>query len=214
MKIAKRTLFSGALAAITVGALSLFATSAVADHHKGAMKAEVGDKAPDFTLTDLEGKQHTLSDYTEDGKIVVLEWFNADCPYVVKHHQRFDTMKSLSSKYADKGVVWIAVNSGRKGHPTTGVERNMKAAEGWSIDYPILLDETGKVGKMYEAKTTPHMYIIDAEGTLRYAGAIDNNRSPSTLGDVNYVDQALSQILAGETVTNSETRPYGCSVKY
>jgi len=213
---ATRTFLTGALTALTIGAAGLFtAATATADHHKNHMeKAEVGHKAPDFTLEDLSGKKHTLSDYTEDGKIVVLEWFNPDCPYVVKHHERHNTMAETAAKYESDGVVWIAINSGREGHSTTGVDRNKRAMKKWNMDTPILLDETGKVGQMYGAKTTPHMYIIDTDGMLRYNGAIDNDRSPYELGSVNYVDQALSQIMSGSKVATAETRPYGCSVKY
>jgi peroxiredoxin len=189
------------------------ASTASAQKTKDAV-AKVGAPAPDFTLTDLEGNSHTLSEYTKAGKIVVLEWFNPDCPFVVKHHKTGSTMQDLSAKYAEQGVVWLAINSGKPGKQGTGMERNLSAVEEFGFSYPLMLDETSMVGEMYGAKTTPHMYIIDTDGVLRYAGAIDNNPSATKFGDVNYVDQALTQILAGETVTDAETRAYGCSVKY
>lgn len=203
----------GIAAVAAAGLLAFTAPGAGADDHKGEA-AKVGEKAPDFTLTDLEGNSHTLSEYTNNGKIVVLEWFNPDCPYVVKHHERATTMQDLADKYEDDGVVWLAINSGKPGKQGTGMERNMSAKESFGFSYPLMLDETSAVGEMYGATRTPHMYIIDTDGVLRYAGAIDNNSSAREFGDVNYVDQALGQILAGETVTVTETQAYGCSVKY
>ncbi|MEC9373200.1 MAG: thioredoxin family protein [Planctomycetota bacterium] len=200
--------FAAAAAVFTVAAV----TPATAGDH--AEHAEVGKAAPDFTLTDLNGKKHTLSTYTNDGKVVVLEWFNPDCPFVVKHHKNNDTMKKTAAKYADKGVVWLAINSGAEGKQGAGMDRNMSAVSEFDIEYPVMLDMDGKVGRMYGAKTTPHMYVINTEGVLVYAGAIDNDNSASRLGSVNYVAQALDQVLAGETVTEASTRPYGCSVKY
>lgn len=171
---------------------------------------KVGDKAPDFTLTDTDGVTHKLSDYTSQGKIVVLEWFNPTCPYVVKHHEVHSTMSDLADKYADRGVVWLAVNSG----PRDTAEGSQKAREKWSIDYPILMDGEGDVGKAYGSKNTPTMYVIDKEGVIQYVGAIDNNRDAKTLGDVNYVEQALEAVLAGSNVETAYAKPYGCNVKY
>ncbi len=170
----------------------------------------VGKQATDFTLTDTEGKEHTLSTYLNDGKIVVLEWFNPTCPYVVKHHEVHSTMSDLADKYADRGVVWLAVNSG----PRDTAEGSQKAREKWSIDYPILMDGEGDVGKAYGSKNTPTMYVIDKEGVIQYVGAIDNNRDAKTLGDVNYVEQALEAVLAGSNVETAYAKPYGCNVKY
>jgi peroxiredoxin len=210
--------FGMGLASVAVAGLVAFgvANTASADKHKDkdAKVAKVGYKAPDFTLTDIDGKSHTLSDYTKAGKIVVLEWFNPDCPFVVKHHKTFTTMSDLANKYADKDVVWIAINSGAPGKQGHGLDRNRSARDEFAFTYPLLIDEDNKVAHKYEAKVTPHMFIIDTAGVLRYNGAIDNNRSAATLGDVNYVKQALDQVLAGETVTETETRPYGCTVKY
>lgn len=178
--------------------------------------AKVGAKAPNFTLTDLDGVSHSLSDYSgEDGKVVVLEWFNPGCPFVKKHY-RDDTMtmNKLADKYRDQGVVWLRINSGAPGKQGAGLELNKQAAQQWNISDTILLDETGVVGKAYNAKNTPSMAVIGKDGTLMYWGAIDNNRGAAKAGETNYVDLALQQVLAGETVTTATTKPYGCGVKY
>jgi len=172
--------------------------------------AEVGSAAPDFTLTDLDGDEHTLSDYTAEGKVVVLEWFNPDCPFVVKHYKA-STMADLAAEFGED-VVWLAINSNAPGKQGSGAERNRRAVEEWGISYPVCLDEPGEVGQRYRARTTPHMYVIDAEGVLRYAGAIDD--SPRGTAETNYVRAALEAVLAGEAVETTTTRPYGCSVKY
>lgn len=199
---------------VTVAALSAaaFVGAGATAAPEAKQPAKVGEKAPNFALTDTEGKTVNLSDY--EGKVVVLEWFNPGCPFVVKHHEKFTTMTDLASEFVAKDVVWLAINSGAPGKEGHGLELNKQKKADWHINYPILIDESGEVGKMYGAKTTPHMYVIDKDGTLKYAGAIDNNPSATKLGDVNYVRQALNEVLAGETVTTPETRPYGCSVKY
>ncbi len=186
----------------------------------GGMRAtdppKVGEKAPVFKLTDTEEEKFDLEETLkrDDVKAVVLEWFNPGCPYVVKHHQRFTTMKKLDREFREEGVVWIAINSGAEGKQGAGIETNREYKKKWAIDYPILLDESGKVGKAYGATNTPHMFVIGKEGNLVYKGAIDDNRSPSTLGETNYVKQALQEYLAGETVSTPETKAYGCGVKY
>ncbi|MFG0312577.1 MAG: thioredoxin family protein [Phycisphaerales bacterium] len=177
--------------------------------------AEVGAKAPDFTLVDINGEEHTLSEYTEKGHTVVLEWFNPDCPFVKKHYRDdTGTMLNIQRDMKDEKVTWLLVNSGRKGHSTTGVDRNKKAVDAWGITAPVLLDESGKVGMAYNAKRTPEMYIIDAQGVLRYHGAIDDRSDAAAPGKTNYVRNALQQVLAGETVSTTKTKAYGCSVKY
>jgi peroxiredoxin len=173
-----------------------------------------GDDAPDFTLADTQGKEHTLSDYLKDGKTVVLEWFNPDCPFIVKHHQKHKTMNESFAKVMDHDVVWLAINSGAEGKQGHGLERNRKAVKDFEMPFPLLLDPTGTVGMQYGAKTTPHMYIITPEGKVVYNGAIDDDRSPTELGKTNYVLQALHQLMKGEKVGEAETKPYGCSVKY
>lgn len=177
-----------------------------------AAPAKVGEVAPDFSLKDLDGKDVKLSDFK--GKIVVLEWFNPGCPFVVKHHSTLDTMKKTAAAYKDKNVVWLAVNSGAEGKQGASKADNEKARKDWKIEYPILLDPTGATGKAYGAKTTPHMFVIAADGKLAYAGAIDNNSSPKTAGEKNYVKNAIDELIAGKKVTDATTESYGCNVKY
>jgi hypothetical protein len=176
-------------------------------------RATLGMTAPDFTLKDLDGKTHKLSDYR--GKTVVLEWFNPGCPYVVYAHDG-GPLKTMPEEWAKKGVIWLTVNSGAPGKQGAGMETNKNAMRDWSITNPILLDETGEVGKRYEAKTTPHMYVIAPDGTLVYRGALDNAPLGNTTGtsQTNYVENALKDLTAGRKVAPMEEKPYGCSVKY
>ncbi len=175
---------------------------------------EPGDRAPGFTLTDTEGEEHSLADYLEQGKTVVLEWFNPDCPFIRKHHVLHSTFTDIAGNYADRDVVLLAVNSGAPGKQGAGLERNRKARKEYGIPYPILLDESGEVGRAYGALTTPHVFVIAADGTLLYAGAIDDDRGTKETGETNYVRQALDAHLAGKPVATARTKPYGCSVKY
>jgi peroxiredoxin len=173
-------------------------------------EAKVGAAAPAFSLQDQSGKSVSLADFK--GKIVVLEWFNNECPYVVKHY-KLGSMNALASKYAEKGVVWLAINS-TKGKTNAD---NAAIAESWSIKRPILNDADGATGRAYGATRTPQMYIINAEGNIAYMGAIDSDTSsdPSKVeGATNYVAAALDELLAGKTVSRPETKPYGCTVKY
>ncbi len=179
---------------------------------KAGTKLEIGAKAPEFNLTDTDGKAVKLSDFKD--KIVVLEWFNAGCPFIVKHHKKNTTFNDLYTEFNPKGVVFLAVCSSAQGKEGHGLEFNKTKKADFKMAYPILLDESGEVGRMYGAKTTPHCFIINKDGTLAYNGAIDNDRSADKAGDKNYVKQALNQLLRGETVTESKTNPYGCSVKY
>jgi peroxiredoxin len=177
--------------------------------------AQVGEKAPDFTLTDLEGNKYTLSEYTAQGNIVVLEWFNPTCPFVKKHYREDTmTMVNMEKEYKDQDIVWLRVNSARAGHDTGDVDMNKDIAEKWNITTPILRDTKGTVGKAYGAKRTPEMYVISTDGTLVYHGAIDNRPDAAAPGDVNYVTNAINETLAGKSVTDSETKAYGCGVKY
>ena len=190
------------------------ATADKATAEEAATKtAEVGQPAPDFTLTDLDGKEHHLADYK--GKTVVLEWFNPGCPFVVAAHED-GPLKDMAKTYMDKDVVWLAVNSGAPGKQGHGAETNKEAVAGWGMPNPVLLDESGEVGHLYDAKTTPHMYVIDAEGVLQYAGGLDNaprNAVPK-VGYVAHTQNALDAVLAGEPVSTSKTQAWGCSVKY
>lgn len=165
--------------------------------------------APDFELTAQDGSTVRLSDLR--GKIVVLEWFNEQCPFVVRHYSAdHRTMVRLAQRYADQDVVWLAVNSSHFATPQT----NAAATAAWDIPYPILDDSAGDVGRAYGARTTPHMFVIDRQGVLVYQGAIDDD--PGGRGDqpLNYVDQTLAELLADEGVSITSSRPYGCSVKY
>jgi peroxiredoxin len=173
----------------------------------------VGEAPPAFTLTDTDGKTVKLSDYA--GKVVVLEWFNPDCPFVKYAHGE-GPLKAQGNNWAKKGVVWLAINSGAAGKQGAGKERNVEARKEYGMDYPVLLDENGATGKAYAAKTTPHMYVIDSKGKLVYMGAIDNAPLGKVDGDklMNYVDLALEAVLAGKKVATSQTKSYGCSVKY
>lgn len=173
-----------------------------------------GDIAPDFTLMDLENNPHTLSEYLDAGHPVVLEWFNPDCPFVKKHHLDNHTMLETYALAAEHGVVWLAINSAAPGKQGHGKRENKVARDKYKIEYPVLLDEDGKIGHLYGAKTTPHMFVIGNDGTIAYAGAIDDNRSPYDLGEINYVVAALRSLLKGEALKVPETQPYGCSVKY
>lgn len=177
---------------------------------------EIGDRAPAFTLTDTNGKKHNLADFS--GKVVVLEWTNHGCPFVKKHYAP-GNMQKLQKEWTSAGVVWLTISSTNSGHADyqTPAQANQWLQESKAAPTAMLLDEDGRVGKLYEAKTTPHMYIIGANGTLLYQGAIDSMRTAKS-EDIakadNYVALALGEIMAGKVVTKSSTKPYGCSVKY
>jgi peroxiredoxin len=190
-------------------------TEKKADKGTESKSISVGDAAPNFTLNDTSGKSHTLADLTKEGKIVVIQWFNPECPFVVKHYgKKGNTFNDLHAKYKDKNVVFIGINSGAEGKQGAGLDKNQTAVKDWKIEYPILMDMNGAVGKQYNAKRTPEMFIVGKDGKIAYHGAIDDDRGADAPGKVNYVTAALDQILAGETVTKAETQPYGCSVKY
>jgi peroxiredoxin len=182
------------------------------------VQAEVtsGQQAPDFTLTDINGKSHRLSDYK--GKLVVLEWFNPDCPFVKKHYDS-GNMQGLQKKYTEKGVIWLSINSsaeGKEGHYSPAQTNEWTQKEKTSST-AFLLDNDGKVGKMYGAQTTPHMFVIDSKGALVYQGAIDSIKStdPADISkSQNYVQMALDESMAGKPVSTPSTKSYGCSVKY
>jgi peroxiredoxin len=173
------------------------------------IESAVARKAPDFTLNSFDGKTIRLSDYK--GKNVVLEWFNYECPFVLRHYGDKSTMIGLANKYKEKNVVWLAINS--TSHTTP--EANIGFAEKHKLPYPILDDRSGAVARAYGAKTTPHIYVIDAKGSIAYQGAIDNNETGrKTQGVINYVDKALAELTAGKKVSTTDTMPYGCIVKY
>ena len=177
---------------------------------------EVGQPAPAFTLTDSNGQSHNLADFK--GKFVVLEWLNHGCPFVKKHYDS-NNMQKLQKEYTGKDVVWLSIVSsapGKQGHMSPE-ETNKAKQEKGSAPTAVLLDEDGTVGKLYDAKVTPALYVINPEGNLIYAGAIDDTKSVDAAdveGATNYVKQALDEALAGQPVSTSKTEAYGCSVKY
>lgn len=179
--------------------------------------ATVGQPAPAFTLTDLDGKTHSLSDFK--GKVVVLEWVNPECPFVVKHYEKSGNIPATQKAATADGVIWLQINSaasGKQGDYDTAAakawqEKNKAAATAY------LRDTDGKVGKAYDAKTTPHIFVINGDGTLVYNGGIDDKRSanPKDIESAeNYAKSALAAVKAGQPVAKPTTQPYGCSVKY
>ena len=193
-----KTILILTIAAVFISPISLYA-------------AEKSMKAPDFTLKNYDDKEVKLADLK--GKIVVLEWFNYECPFVKYHYEKASTMKDLAAKYKEKNVVWLAINS--TSHQETA--KNKAYAEEHKILFPILDDRSGKIGRAYKATNTPQIIIINAEGNIAYNGAIDNapmGRIPEDEKLVNYVDKALAELTANKTVSNAKTKPYGCSVKY
>ncbi|MGB3722619.1 MAG: redoxin domain-containing protein [Pacificimonas sp.] len=177
---------------------------------------QVGKAAPEFTAISASGETVKLSDYR--GKTVVLEWTNKGCPYVAKHYKS-GNMQSLQADAAKDGVVWLTVNSGaagKQGH-VDAKGANAEMAEYETTQTAYLLDLDGKVGKAYGASATPHMYVVDGKGVLRYMGAIDDkptSKPEDVKGATNYVAAALDAVAAGEAPSPAATRAYGCSVKY
>lgn len=177
---------------------------------------EIGKPAPAFTAVDSNGKTHNLSDFR--GKTVVLEWTNHECPYVVKHYST-NNMQGLQKAAASDGVVWLSVISSAKGEQghVSGEKANELTKERNAAPTAVLIDEAGTIGRAYEARTTPHMFVINAEGTLAYMGGIDDRPTANKAdveGATNYVKLALDSIKEGKPVEQAVTRPYGCSIKY
>jgi hypothetical protein len=182
-----------------------------------AKVAEVGLPAPDFTLTDIDGNTHSLSEYK--GKIVVLEWVNPECPFVQKHYNKTGNIPGLQKTYTSEGVIWLSINSAASGkqgdYDPAQVKAWMQQVSAAPTDY--FRDQTGMVGHLYGARNTPHIFIINRDGTLVYAGGIDSIASakPEDIAQAtNYVNVAMADLKAGRPVAMSNTRPYGCSVKY
>jgi peroxiredoxin len=192
-----------------LGLLTVFSLSASA-------AVNVGKPAPDFSGIDSNGNKQALSQYT--GKTVVLEWTNHDCPYVKKHYNS-GNMQQLQKYATSDGIVWLSIISskpGKQGH-VSGKQANALTQSRNAAPTAVILDETSAIGRLYGAKTTPHMYIVDKTGQLVYMGGIDNIPSKDEddiAGAKNYVRAALDNIAAGKPVADSITRPYGCSVKY
>ncbi len=177
---------------------------------------KAGDSAPTFTATDSNGQTHNLADYK--GKFVVLEWTNSGCPFTIKHYDS-GNMQRLQKEWTGKGVVWLTVLSsapGNQGYKTAS-EENSYLKEKNASPTAVLMDAKGSVGHLFGAKTTPHIFVIDPQGKVIYAGAIDD-RPTTAASDIaganNYVQAALTDALAGKPVTIANTVPYGCSVKY
>ena len=213
-------LFAAAAVAATA-ALVATPRFAAAGETAEATGVTVGEAAPEFTLTDTNGDTHALSDFA--GRVVVLEWTNPQCPFVKKFYGD-GAMQGLQEQYTEEGVgdhevVWLTIASsapGKQGHMSPD-EWNAHVEESGAACTAVLIDEDGAVGQRYAAKTTPHLYIIDAEGTLRYQGAIDD--TPSTdandIADAtNYVATTMAALASGDEVSPTDTKPYGCSVKY
>lgn len=207
-----KTLFVGALLAGV--AAQAFAQEKTVE--ASIASVAIDQPAPDFTLKDIDGKDVKLSQFK--GKYVVLEWVNYDCPFVHKHYSS-GNMQKLQANFTKKDVVWLSICSsapGKQGHfPIADLKKRMVTEKAVPTDY--LVDENGAVGGLYQAKTTPHMFVVDPKGILRYAGAIDD--TPSTkAADIttatNYVAAALDAMLAGKSVAMKSSTPYGCSVKY
>jgi len=181
-----------------------------------AASAVPGKPAPDFTTTDINGKTVKLSDYK--GKIVVLEWTSSECPFVKSHYDSGD-MQKLQKLAAAQGVVWLSVDSSAPKNPGY---MDGPAAAAWikthnAAPADLLIDSSGAVGHLYDAKTTPHMFVIDKNGNLAYAGAIDSvpSTDPKDIAKAtNYVQAALNELQAGKPVTLAQTKSYGCGVKY
>lgn len=198
------------LGSLCMGTLALAALPSL------SWAAKVGEAAPAFTGTDSNGKPVSLAQFK--GKYVVLEWHNHDCPYVKKHYGSGNLPK-LQKEWTGKGVVWLAIVSsaaGKQGN-VDGATANANMKQAGAAPTATLLDGKGEIGRLYGAKTTPHMFVISPQGTLIYNGAIDD-KPTSDAGDIagakNYVSQALSEALAGKPVSMPTSAPYGCSVKY
>ena len=181
-----------------------------------SQEAKLNEQAPNFKLIDSNGKEHSLSDFKD--KIVVLEWINYECPFVKKHYNS-KNMQTLQEKYTKQGLIWLTICSSAESKQGnfTNDEINRRSKKHNAKFTAYLVDKDGKVGKMYGAKTTPHMYIINKDGKLIYAGGIDDKAS-TDLEDIkgakNYVSLALDELLTGKNVSVQSSKPYGCSVKY
>jgi uncharacterized Rossmann fold enzyme len=195
---------------------ALVATGLVLSAATAEAAARVGQPAPDFTLTDWDGNERSLSEFA--GRTVVLEWTNHECPFVVKHYGA-DNMPAQQRDATGNEVVWLVVNSsapGLQGHVDSAKAKSVQG--NWGAAHTTYLhDPDGTVGRLYAARTTPHMYVIDGDGVLRYAGAIDSipSADPADIpGATQFVRQTLSELSAGQEISTPVTQPYGCSVKY
>lgn len=201
-----RTLLAAFCSLFLIGQVCSAATKGVA----------TGNQAPEFSATDANGGSKALKDYK--GKIVVLEWFNHGCPFVKKHYNS-GNMQRLQKEFTDKGVIWLTINSsaeGKQGHVTPEEAVALMKEKG-GASTAFLLDPKGDVGRLYGARTTPHMFVIDKEGKVVYQGAIDDDNStdPDSIPQAkNYVREVIGELLSGKAVSVASTEPYGCAVKY
>lgn len=177
------------------------------DHGHDHAHAELNKPAPDFTLTDENGKEHKLSDLK--GKVVVLEWMSYDCPFSKPKHEK-KIVHKIVKEWEGKPVQWLGVDS----TSFHDAEHAKQFAEKVELPYPILMDTDGKVGHMYGAMTTPHVFVIDKEGKLVYMGAFDDDKMNTSDHPKQYVVEAVNAVLNGSTVEEPQVKPYGCSVKY
>ena len=211
--IAKRQeAFQTALVKLEQEQIQLQRTSRERPRRTGVAGEVAGKQAPPFELSNFKnGTTVKLSDYK--GRIVVLEWMNPDCPFSRYHYETAHTMVDLATKYKNKNIVWLAINSTNN----ATVEATREFAKKHKLPYPILDDRTGEVGRQYGARNTPHMFVIDTNGVVVYEGAIDNaplGKQEPSAGTVNYVDRALTELLASQKISTPVTPPYGCTVKY
>jgi peroxiredoxin len=198
--------------------MMLMGIAAILILYSGTVFAQVvsGQVAPNFTLTDSNGQKHSLSDYK--GKFVVLEWFNPDCPFVKKHYNS-GNMPQLQKQYTARDVIWLSINSSAEGKQGSYTPQgfNQFVKDKGASPTAVLLDQDGKVGHLYDAQTTPHMFVIDPKGDLIYQGAIDDTPS-ADMADVktakNFVSAALNAAMNGKPVAVATTKSYGCSIKY
>jgi len=198
-----------------MAALLLAGIAVVQAAEKESTPGQVGSVVDDFTLTDTAGKEHTLSEYLAKHDAVILEWFNPDCPYVKKYHDGPNpSMGEAFDFISDKDIAWMAVNSGAPGKQGHGVDRNAKAKADYGLDYPILLDGDGSVGRSFNATSTPQLFLIGKDGTLLYNGGVDDTRVNSDTPGVNYMIDAVKQFVAGKEINPATTPHPGCSVKY
>ena len=214
--ILKNSLFTVALVSVSVVGVASLNSFLKSDNISAATEVKIGAPAPNFTAVDSNGKNHNLSDFK--GKTVVLEWTNHDCPFVKKHYET-NNMQKLQKSATTQGVVWLSIISSAPGQQgfVNGAKANELTKSRNAAPTAVILDPDGKIGKLYGARTTPHMFVIAPNGNLAYMGAIDDKPSVNK-DDVatakNFVAEALSAIKAGKPVAIPTTQPYGCSVKY
>jgi peroxiredoxin len=203
MKLLKKILWLVPAMGLTLTAWAQHGQGHGHDHDHAALN----QAAPDFTLTDYEGKEHSLSDF--EGKIVVLEWINPDCPFSKPKHEK-EIVHKILKEWEGKPVQWIGIDSTHF-HSADDVKEYAGKVE---LPYPVLLDPKGEVGHIYGARTTPHMYVIDKEGKLVYMGAFDDDPKNTSDEPTQYVVDAVNALLNGSTIEKQMVKPYGCTVKY